>query len=247
MLWVFLGILTLLDGASNTAEPLQVSETELATAWASGDVREARSVFEAAFNAASQGPCPISPYSAELAYRTGLLMRSGYHFNMALKIDDQVDSLSDTQREVAQSMRSEPGEYQHEDRQFLFSPYTARPADLAVCRDVPFPELPTALAGQGDRAVFYMRSHWERLVVQRELSGRTVSDLELTDVVVLDGYPLSEGPELASRLTGLRMYGEDGGWIVEHYSFSPCHNFSYRRHLQTVCRPGFEGEVLRQD
>lgn len=247
MLWILIAVLSLVDGASNTAEPLQVSETELAAAWASGDEREARSVFEAAFNAASHGPCAISPYTAQLAYHTGLLMRSGYHFNMALRIDDQVDALSDTQREVALSMRSEPGEYQHEDRQFLFSPYETGTADPAVCRDAPFPDLPIALAGKGDRAVFYMRSHWERVVEQRELSGRTASYLELTDVVMLDGYPLVEGPELAARLTGLRMYGEDGGWIVEQYTFSPCYQLSYRRHLQTVCRPGFEGDAGSED
>ncbi|WP_375548783.1 hypothetical protein ABWI01_14100 [Oceanicaulis alexandrii] len=214
-----------------------IAFAELAHAWASGDAGKARAVFHTAFAEQSEGPCAISPYTAELAYRTGLLWRSGYHFNMALLIDEQVDALTRAQRELAQEMQTEPGELLSEDRQYLSSPYLNPGLELGVCPDHRMPTLPEPQAGGGEEALVYLRTEWRGPRFRREVS----------DAVFLDGYPSAEGPELAALLIGLRTYGEERGWRVAFFSFGPCYSYSYRREVISICRPGFERDGVPED
>ncbi|WP_440959493.1 hypothetical protein [Oceanicaulis sp. LC35] len=209
----------------------------LSQAWASGNARHALSTFEAAFELEAEGPCAISPYAAGLAYRVGLLDASGYHFNIALRIDARVGGLTAVQREVAQSMKTEPGERVSEDRLFLFSPYAHNPDELGVCTDRGFPDLPQAQTGQGVEAIIYVRAFWSG-----SSRGR-----ELREVVLLDAYPPVEGEALANQMIGYRFGLEGRGWLVNRYAFTPCFRTSSRRRIFEVCRQGFEAFATQTD
>lgn len=221
----------------NEAASPDVPFEDLAEAWGSGDLVSARAVFDTAFSAQTEGPCAISPYAAELAYRTGLLLRSGYHFNMALLIDAQVGALTDTQREVAQEMQTEPGELQSEDRQYLNSPYLNPGLELGVCPDHRMPTLLEPQAGAGEEAVVYIRADWRGPRFRREVS----------DAIFLDGYPSAEGPELAARTIGLKTYEEERGWHVAFFRFDPCYSYSHRRETISICRPDRVGDLTTED
>ncbi len=237
-MWLVGVILFALAQAADKAPLDPALEAELASAWASGDARVAAPVFLNAFDQVSRGACAMSPYAAQLAYRAGLLDRSGYHFNMAMLIDERVGGLTENQRAVADEKRSSPGDYQAEDRLYLFSPYLEADRDPGECPEVHMPELPNAQAGQGDRAIVITRSFWQGQRANRQL----------TEVIVLDGYPAAEAAQLASRLTGIRMsYLQDEGWSVQSYTFAPCYQYSHRRLVQTICRPGFERETPGED
>lgn len=237
MLNIILTAMALQTGAVQTGGAFSESSQALSQAWASGDVRQALRAFESAFDAASEGPCAISPYAAGLAYRVGLLDASGYHFNMALRIDARVGGLTSEQREVAQSMKTEPGERVGEDRLFLFSPYADEEAELGVCADLSLPALPEVEAGAGETAIIYVRAFWTGPSRRRELS----------EIVLLDAYPPSEGADLANRMIGYRVgYGE-WGWDVDWYAFTPCMRTSTRWRVYEVCREGFEAYATQAD
>lgn len=210
---------------------------ELSRAWASGKVREALTAFEAAFEFESEGPCAISPYAAGLAYRIGLLDTSGYHFNMALRIDAYVGGLTSEQREIAQAMKTEPGERVSEDRLYLFSPYALRADELGVCTDRRFPDLPQVETGQGAKAIIYVRGLWSGAPRLRQLS----------EVVLLDAYPPSEGAELAEQMIGYRFGHTERGWHVERFAFAPCFRVSSQWRTFELCRQGFEAYATQAD
>lgn len=237
MLTLLFSALALLVTQAAEEVRAEIAFAELAHAWASGDASKARAVFHTAFAEQSEGPCAISPYTAELAYRTGLLWRSGYHFNMALRIDAQVDALTRAQRELAQEMQTEPGELVSEDRQYLSSPYLNPDLVLGVCPDHSMPTLPEPQAGGGVEAIVYLRAEWRGSRFHREVS----------DAVFLDGYPSAEGPELAALLVGLKTYQEERGWRVAFFSFDPCYSYSYQREVISICRPGFERDGVNED
>lgn len=237
-MWLVSAVMLALAQPAEAVEPGPVTEADLASAWASGDMRMAAPVFLNAFDDVSNSACAISPYAAQLAYRTGVLDWSGYHFHMAVLIDAQVGGLSAGQREIAQEMRSQPGDYQSEDQFYVFSPYLDAGQTPGVCPDRRFPDLPPVATGQGERAVVMLRGYWRGPSYNRELS----------QVVLLDAYPPEEGPDLASRLTGLKTdYEEARGWSLEAFVFSPCYQYVHRRSVEAQCRPGFERETSSTD
>ena len=237
MLILFVMALALQIGASERTQAHEaITPDELAEAWASGDAEWATQVMMAAFREVSEGPCAISPYAAELAYLTGVVGRSGYHFNMALVIDDQVGVLTETRRIVAQEMKSEPGERVSEDRLFLFSRYLDPEAELGECPDYVLPRLPEVSEGKGQTARIYVRAHWR--------SGALVDSLSELDL--LDSYPPSEGPGLAQRLMGTKLY-TPGDWSFRHFAFAPCSQTTVLGETYRVCREGFERNSTQLD
>ena len=237
-MWLVGALMLALTQSPEIEAQRPVDEAELGAAWSSGDMRLAAPVFLNAFHDVSLSECAISPYAAQLAYRTGMLDWSGYHFSMALLIDERVGGLSDTQREVAREMRSQPGDYQAEDQLYLFSPYLDSDPDLGVCPDLQFPVLPVPAAGQGYEAV---------VIARMNLRGSR-TNRQVEEAILLDSYPPTEGAELAARLTSLNLYYvEEYGWTVKAYNFSPCYQYSRQRTTHRICRPGFERETSSAD
>lgn len=237
-MWLIGALMLALTQSPDIEAQGPVDEADLAAAWSSGDMRLAAPVFLNAFHAVSHSECAISPYAAQLAYRTGMLDWSGYHFSMALLIDERVGGLSEVQREVAREMRSQPGEHQAEDQFYLFSPYLDPDLNVGACPDLEFPDLPLTAAGQGMRAV---------VIVRANVNG-TIANQEIEEAILLDSYPPSEGEELAASLIGLkRAYADEFGWSVQSFNFTPCYQYTRERTTYRICRPGFIREPSSAD
>lgn len=201
--------------------------SELEQAWAGGDIAQAHRVFEQAYAQAEAGPCLVSPRTAQLAYRAGLTSRHDFHyFYIADLIDQEVGGLTDTQRQVAEALQTEPGQRFEDDADFyrFLSVWTSNPGR---CPDEILPALPEPASGQGETAVIVVNELWS--------SRRRVSETQ-----VLDGYPRVEAESLAAGLVGRRRPKGETGWVVDQYRFSPCSRIMDSQGFWIGgCRPGF--------